>query len=402
MKIAKLPTTEKVTDKYSSSLRKKIVSDARRIVIKIGSAVLTREDGLNLVAIARTCDQIARLREEGREFIIVSSGAISAGMRKLSMSRRPRSITEKQAVAAIGQSSLIQAWEDQFDIYRIKAAQILLTGDDLNNRRRYLNARNTLNKLLSWGVVPVVNENDTVVVEEIKFGDNDNLSALIAGMVNADLLINLTDIEGLFDRDPHEDSDACLLPVITKIDSKIKKCAGKSCGLLGTGGMLSKILAAQKCMAMGIPMIIAGGELRDILTNIFAGHELGTIFLPLDTHYHGKKQWLVQLSNPKGRLYLDDGAVKAIVERGKSLLPIGIVKVEGSFGVGDPVECLSKEGSSVGTGLVNYRASEIEKIKGKKSTEIEKILGFKYSDEVIHRDNFALSPEVMDLKTSNA
>jgi len=379
------------------SLRRKIVSEARRIVIKLGSAVLTREDGLNLVAIARTCDQIARLREEGREFILVSSGAISAGMRKLSMARRPRSITEKQAVAAIGQSSLIQAWEDQFDIYRIKAAQILLTGDDLNNRRRYLNARNTLNKLLSWGVVPVVNENDTVVVEEIKFGDNDNLSALIAGMVNADLLINLTDIEGLYEKDPHEDPNACLLPFVTKIDSRIKRCASKTCGLLGTGGMLSKIQAAQKCMAMGIPMIIAGGELRDILTNIFAGEQIGTIFLPQETHYHGKKQWLLQLSNPKGRIYLDDGAMVAIVKRGKSLLPIGITRVEGSFGVGDPVECVSLDGKSVGTGLVNYRASEIEKIKGKKSTEIEKILGFKYSDEVIHRDNFALSPEIMDL-----
>ncbi len=397
MKVAKLVSKEKDISEDSIQLRKKIVSKAKRIVIKLGSAILTREDGLNLVAIARTCDQISRLREEKREFILVSSGAISAGMRKLAITKRPKSITEKQAVAAIGQSSLIQAWEDQFDIYRIKAAQILLTGDDLNNRRRYLNARNTFNKLLSWGVVPIVNENDTVVVEEIKFGDNDNLSALIAGMVNADLLINLTDIEGFYEKDPHEDPNASLLPVVTRIDSRIKRCAGKACGALGTGGMLSKIQAAQKCMAMGIPMIIAGGELRDILIKIFAGEQIGTIFLPQETHYHGKKQWLVQLSNPKGRLYLDDGAVIAIVKRGKSLLPIGITKVEGSFGVGDPVECVSTDGRSVGTGLVNYRASEIDKIKGEKSTQIEKILGFKYSDEVIHRDNFAISPEAMDL-----
>ena len=397
MKVSKLHLNKYKDDQNWELLRGKIVNEARRIVIKLGSAILTREDGLNLVTIARICDQIARLREEGREFILVSSGAISAGMRKLSLGRRPRSITEKQAVAAIGQSSLIQAWEDQFDIYRIKAAQILLTGDDLNNRRRYLNARNTLNKLLSWGVVPVVNENDTVVVEEIKFGDNDNLSALIAGMVNADLLVNLTDIEGLFDKDPHDDPNACLLPVITRVDARIKKCAGKACGLLGTGGMVSKVQAAQKCMAMGIPMIIAGGELREILINIFAGQQIGTIFLPQETHYHGKKQWLAQLSNPRGRIFLDDGAVLAIVKRGKSLLPIGITKVEGSFGVGDPVECVSLDGKTVGIGLANYRASEIEKIRGKKSSEIEAILGFKYSDEVIHRDNFAVSPEAMDI-----
>ncbi len=397
MKLSKLSLNSNEISHDRDLLRKEIVSEARRIVIKLGSAILTGEEGLNLVTIARTCDQIARLREEGREFILVSSGAISAGMRKLALSRRPRSITEKQAVAAIGQSSLIQAWEDQFDIYRIKAAQILLTGDDLNNRRRYLNARNTLNKLLSWGVVPVVNENDTVAVEEIKFGDNDNLSALIAGMVNADLLINLTDIEGFYERDPHDDPDACLLPVITRIDSQIRKCAGKACGLLGTGGMVSKIQAAQKCMAMGIPMIIAGGELREILINIFAGQQIGTIFLPQHTHYHGKKQWLVQLSNPKGKVFLDDGAVDALVKRGKSLLPIGITRVEGSFGVGDPVECVSLDGKPVGIGLANYGSNEIRKIRGKRSSEIETILGYRYSDEVIHRDNFAVSPELMDM-----
>jgi len=381
--------------------REKIIKQARRIVIKLGSAILTRQDGLNLVVLARICDQIARLLEEKREFILVSSGAIAAGMRKLRMERKPRSITEKQAVAAIGQSSLIQSWEDQFRIYGIKAAQILLTGDDLNNRRRYLNARNTLNMLLSWGVVPIINENDTVVVEEIKFGDNDNLSALIAGMINADLLINLTDIGGFYDRDPHKDAKACLLPVITKIDARVKECAGHTGGNVGTGGMTSKIQAAQKCMAMGIPMIIAGGKIRDILTDIFHGKDLGTIFLPKETHYHGKKQWLMQLSRPKGKLYLDAGAMRAVVSGGKSLLPIGISRVAGSFGVGDPVECVSVEGRPIGMGLVNYRSREIDQIKGVQSNQIEEILGYKYADEVIHRDNFAVLPEMVETGNEN-
>lgn len=375
--------------------RIEVFSHCRRILIKVGSAVLTGPKGLNRVMVHRLSDQIAELRQRGArtEVLIVSSGAVASGMRRMGLTERPRTIPHKQAAAAVGQSVLMEAWEAAFDKYDLLVAQVLLTGEDLAHRHRYLNARNTLETLLSWGIVPVINENDTVAVEEIKFGDNDNLSALIAGLVGADLVVNLTDTDGFYDCDPRANPSARLIPTVYRIDSKVLACATPAAGAVGTGGMLSKVIAAKKCLASGIPMVIAPGRQRDVLLRLFAGEGLGTLFLPKERAYHGKKVWLANLSKPAGDLTLDDGAATALRQRGRSLLPIGIREVRGSFGVGAPVRCMDKTGNVIGIGLTNYKSTEIDSIKGRHSEEIEKIIGYKHSDEVIHRDNFVLTGE---------
>lgn len=372
--------------------RAELFGRCRRALIKVGSAVLTGPRGLNRVMVHRLSDQIAGLRERDPkiEVVVVSSGAIVSGVRKMGMTERPRTIPHKQAVAAVGQGALMEAWGEAFDKHDLLVAQLLLTGEDLANRHRYLNARNTLETLLSWGVVPVVNENDTVVVEEIKFGDNDNLSALIAGLVCADLVINLTDIDGLYDCDPRHNPSAKLISTVTRVDAKLLACATPRPGSVGTGGMLSKVNAARKCLASGIPMIIAAGKEKDVLPRLFDGEELGTLFIPRERAYSGKKVWLANLPKPAGDLTIDDGAVTALIKRGRSLLPIGVREVRGSFGVGAPVRCMDKEGRVIGIGLTNYKSLEIENIKGRHSEEIEKLLGYKHSDDVIHRDNFVL------------
>jgi glutamate 5-kinase len=285
----------------------------------------------------------------------------------------------------------MEAWEAAFDKYDLLVAQVLLTSEDLANRYRYLNARNTLETLLSWGITPIINENDTVVVEEIKFGDNDQLSALISGLVGADLVINLTDTDGLYDSDPRLNAFARLIPTVHRVDAKILACAAPQPGSVGTGGMLSKVNAARKCLALGVAMIIAPGKQRDILLRLFEGEEVGTIFLPRERAYSGKKVWLANLPKPAGELTLDDGAVTALIRRGKSLLPIGVRRVKGVFGVGAPVRCIDKEGKVIGIGLTNYKSTEIENIMGRHSDEIENLIGYKHSDEVIHRDNFVLT-----------
>lgn len=378
--------------------RKQFFSRCRRVVLKVGSAVLTGPSGLNRVMIHRLSDQIAEFmeRERGREVIIVTSGAVASGIRKIGLSERPRSIPHKQATAAVGQGALMKAWEDAFDKYDLLVAQLLLTSEDLAHRHRYLNARNTLETLLSWGILPIINENDTVVVEEIKFGDNDQLSATIAGLIGADLVVNLTDTRGLYDCDPRTNSTASLIPVVHRVDSKILACATPEPGSVGTGGMLSKINAARKCLASGIPMVIAPGRERDILLRLFDGETLGTVFLPRKRVYQGRKVWLANLPKPAGDLVLDEGAVLALRKKGKSLLPIGVREVRGSFGVGSPVRCLDEAGNIVGIGLSNYRSGEIESIKGHRSEEIEKIIGYKHSDEVIHRNNFVLAGEMIE------
>jgi len=378
--------------------RKSFFSRCRRLVIKVGSAVLTGPRGLNRVMVHRLSDQIAELRERDheRQIVIVSSGAVASGVRKIGLTERPRTIPHKQAAAAVGQGVLMEAWEAAFEKYELFVAQLLLTSEDLANRHRYLNARNTLETLLDWRILPIINENDTVVVEEIKFGDNDQLSALIAALVGADLVINLTDTEGLYDCDPRLYPTACLIPVVQRIDSKLLACATPQPGAVGTGGMLSKINAARKCLASGIPMIIAPGKERDILLRVFEGESLGTLFLPRRRLYHGKKIWLANLPKPSGDVVIDAGAVKALQQSGKSLLPIGIRTVRGAFGVGAPVRCLDEEGNIVGIGLSNYKSGEIEQIKGRHSEEIESIIGYKHSDEVIHRNNFVLTGDAMD------
>jgi glutamate 5-kinase len=375
--------------------RTELFSRCRRVVIKVGSATVTGAKGLDRAMIHRLSDQIAELR--GRtpriDILVVSSGAIASGMYRMGLAERPRSIPHKQAVAAVGQGALMEAWEGAFDKYDLLVAQVLLTSEDLANRHRYLNARNTLETLLSWAITPIINENDTVVVEEIKFGDNDNLSALIAGLVGADLVVNLTDIDGLYDCNPRRNPSARLIPVVNRVDRTLLACAAPEPGSVGTGGMLSKVNAARKCLALGIPMIIAPGKQRDVILRLFAGEELGTMFVPKQRSWSGKKVWLANLPKPAGEITLDDGAVTALLEQGRSLLPIGIRQVKGVFGIGAPVRCIDREGNVIGIGLTNYKSTEIENIKGRHSDEIEALIGYKHSDEVINRDNFVLTSE---------
>jgi len=376
--------------------RREWLRRCRRLVVKVGSALVTGPRGLDLVMIHRLSDQVAELREKGMEVAIVSSGAVSSGTRRIGLAERPRTIPHKQAAAAVGQGVLMQAWEAAFNKYDLLVAQLLLTSEGLAQRHRYLNARNTLVTLLEWGIVPVINENDTVVVEEIKFGDNDRLSTEIAGLVGADLVINLTDTQGLYDADPRRSPSAVLIPVVRHVDKKLMDCATPAPGAVGTGGMLSKLHGAKRCMALGIPMIIGPGRERDVLLRLFDGEPLGTFFVPRDRHIYGKKIWLANLRKPSGELVIDEGAVKALQKGGKSLLPIGVKEVRGTFGTGAPVRCVDEEGREVGTGLSNYRAGEIERIKGRHSDEIEGLIGYRHSDEVIHRDNFVLAQEMLD------
>jgi len=376
-----------------SDNRASIFNDARRVVVKVGSNVLTADLGLNLKAIRSISRQICRLIEDGREVILVSSGAMASGVKKIGLDKRPNEIPKRQAVAAVGQAGLIMEYEKAFGRYKKKVAQILLTGDDLNDRQRYLNARNTLNALLSWEVVPIINENDTVMIEEIQFGDNDNLAAMITLLMDADILVNLTDIDGLYTRDPRTFPEAELIPVISNINKNIKKLAGNIPGSLGTGGMLSKVKAAGKVTAAGIPMLIAAGSKPDILIKLFSGQEHGTYFVPRKEKLKSRKCWIAFTLKPKGVISIDEGAAAAILQRGKSLLPSGIVGVEGEFSVGAPVEFRRDDGETLGTGLVNYSSVDIRKIMGLKSSQIEQRLGQKPYDYVIHRDNLAITAE---------
>ncbi len=374
--------------------RHALLSPVRRLVVKVGSGVLTAEEGLNAEVISGLADDIMALRRAGKEVILVSSGAIASGLRKVGMSRRPKSISQQQAMAAIGQSSLMRAWENSFEPYGQKVAQILLTRDDLTHRGRYLNARNTIFALLGWQVLPIINENDTVVVDEIKFGDNDNLSAMVTNLTESQLLVNLTDINGLYDKDPRTSGDACLIGVVDEISRDIIKFAGSIPGFLGTGGMASKIRAAEKVSHGGVPTIIANGLRSGILGRIFSGQEEGTLFLPRDIPLCSRKHWIAFTKAPRGLLVIDEGAEKAILANGKSLLPSGIRDVQGRFSLGDKVAVVGENGHELAVGMVNYHSGDIRKIMGLKSHEIEAALGFKHEDEVIHRDNLVVTREL--------
>jgi glutamate 5-kinase len=367
------------------------LKNARRVVVKVGSNVLTARSDLNTSAIDSISRQICILIDKGLEVLLVSSGAMAAGLRKMGLQRRPDQIPQRQAVAAVGQSGLMHAYEKAFSRCQKKVAQILLTSEDLNNRERYLNARNALYALLDWKVVPIINENDTVKVEEIKLGDNDNLSAMIALLMDADFLINLTDIDGLYDKDPRTHKDARLIPEVTTFKKEIEAYAGEIPGALGTGGMLSKIRAARKVTAAGVPMIIAKGDKPDILIKLLAGEKHGTYFVPREKKLARRKCWIAYTLKPKGALILDDGAVSAILQNGKSLLPSGIVTVEGDFGVGAAVRLMNRRQQPLGIGLVNYTAHDIRTIMGLKSGQIKGRLGSKPYDEVIHRDNLVIT-----------
>jgi len=375
----------------NKDVRKKTLGKARRIVVKVGSSILaSAERGLHHEVFSHLAKEISELKHQGYEIVLVSSGAIAAGMEKLGYKTRPQSITQKQAAAAVGQSRLINIYEDYFSRQQQMVAQILLTHDDLSHRRRFLNARNTLLTLLELGIIPIINENDTVVVDEIKFGDNDNLSALITNLIEADLLIILTNIEGLCDADPRDHPDARCIPLVEDIDADMEGIVGVSTSATSVGGMASKIQAAKKATRFGIPTVIASGTRKEVLHQILKGKEIGTLILPKAETLSSRKHWIAFNLKPKGDVIVDEGAKKAVVQRGKSLLPSGVVKVRGEFDRGDSVSCIGPRGKEFARGLVNYSALELERIKGLKTDEIESVLGYKYSDEVIHRDDLVV------------
>jgi glutamate 5-kinase len=370
---------------------KQRLKDTKRIVVKLGSNVITAQNGLNLKVIEAISRQVSVLMDKGIEVILVSSGAMAAGIRKMGMGRRPDEIPKRQAIAAIGQSEVMNTYEKEFSIFDKKVAQILLTSEDLNNRQRYLNARNALHTLMDWKVIPIINENDTIMVEEIKLGDNDNLAAMITLLMDADFLFILTDIDGLYDKDPRHHNDATLIPRVSTFEKKIEEYANHLPGTLGTGGMLSKIQAARKVTAAGIPMIVARGDVPDILLRVFENESIGTYFVPKEEKMARRKCWIAYTLVPKGNLIIDDGAAVAIGQNSKSLLPSGIVDVQGSFSEGAPVSIATLSNEVLGTGLVNYSSSDIGLIKGLKTSQIESCLGGKHYDEVVHKDNLVIT-----------
>src|SRR3989337_3425777 len=366
--------------------RKEIIKKTRRIVIKIGSAVLAEEghDGVDESIFSRLAKDVLSIKDK-REIVVVSSGAIAIGMKRLGLKEKVKSIPEKQAVAAIGQGSLMAIYEKVFSPVKIRVAQVLLTHDDLSDRHRFLNAKNTLQTLLEYNAIPIINENDTVAVDEIKFGDNDNLSALVTNLVEADLLVILTDIDGLYDIDPKKDKKAKLISTVENADSLATELGGV--GAFGTGGMASKVEAAKKTAHFGIPTIVANGRNPGTLISIFNSRECGTLFLPMEDRLTSKKHWIAFSARPTGRIFVDDGAKEAILKKGKSLLPSGITRVDGTFESGEVIHCVDQSGREFARGVVNYSSAEGEKIKGGKTTDIEKVLSYKNYDEVIHMDN---------------
>jgi glutamate 5-kinase len=375
-------------------MRKTLLSYVKRVVIKVGSSVISDNDGLDAAMIETIASSVSELRQRGLEVVIVSSGAVAAGKGDLGIVGRPRTIPLKQAAAAIGQSRLMRAYKEAFRAHGLTVAQVLLTRDDLANRRRYLNARNTLMTLLEFGVVPVINENDTVVVDEIRFGDNDNLSAMVTNLVEANLLVILSDVDGLYDSDPKSNPQAKLLSVVERITEEIEAMAGGAVTQLGTGGMATKIKAAKRASLYGVGTLIVNGRIPDVVQRVFAGEELGTYFLPARDRLAARKHWIAFTKKPRGKLFLDDGARNALMEGGKSLLPSGIQGVEGGFDRGDAVRLCDMHGDEFAKGVINYALPELLRIMGKKSSEIEAVLGYKYGDEVIHRDNLVLKKQL--------
>jgi glutamate 5-kinase len=368
------------------------ISDCQRWVIKIGSALLTNDgQGLAVDAIDAWVEQIAGLRQSGHEVLLVSSGAVAEGLARLGWTRRPHALHKLQAAAAIGQMGLVQAYESRFQKYGLHTAQVLLTHEDLADRQRYLNARSTLNTLLDLGVIPIVNENDTVATEEIRLGDNDTLAALVANLVEADLLVLLTDQQGLMDGDPRINPGARLIPEALAGDAALEQMAAGSGGVLGRGGMLTKVRAAARAARSGTVTLIAAGNERNILRRLAADEKLGTRLMPVRGAVAARKQWLAGQLRVRGRLLLDAGAVKVLRGAGSSLLPVGVTRVEGEFVRGDLVVCLDPAGEEVARGLVNYSAADSRQIIGQPTGRIEELLGYISEPELIHRDNLVLT-----------
>ena len=374
-----------------ADLRRKYVRPAKRVVVKIGSRILSSERGLHARRIGRLVRELAGLNDQGKKLVIVSSGAIASGMSRLGLTKRPTDLPQEQALAAVGQIRLMALYENSFAGYQKQVAQVLLTHEDLANRKRYLNAKHTLKTLLDWNIIPIVNENDTVAVDEMKFGDNDQLSALVATLMEMDLLVILSDVDGLFDRDPRSNEDARLVPVVTDLAAAKKAAQDTRPSDLGRGGMFSKLCAAEQASHAGIPTIIANGRERDVLSGLFDGtRESGTLVLPEENRLTSRKHWILYNLTPSGEVIVDNGACAAVTVKGKSLLPSGVREIRGSFGAGDCVRCVDDTGREFARGLVNYSAQELRKIKGSHSGKIEAILGYKAYDEIIHRDDLVV------------
>jgi glutamate 5-kinase len=369
------------------------LTPVRRLVVKIGSGLITAPGaGLDRPRLEEIADEIADTIKLGIDVTVISSGAVVAGMAKLGFRERPRSIPEKQAAAAVGQSALMQHWEAAFARHGRAVAQVLLTRADISDRSRYLNARNTLLTLLGYGVLPVVNENDTVAVEEIKVGDNDNLSAVVAHLIDADLLVLLTDIDGLYSGDPSRDADARKLDTVETVTPEIERLVWGGAGRVAVGGMITKLQAAQKAATAGVPMVIASGRTPGTLARLLQGEPVGTYFPARADRLAARKRWIAFAVPPQGRLTVDDGARRALIDGGKSLLPSGVIEVEGEFQAGDVVGvCAPGEPArEFARGLVNFDTAELRRIRRAKTRDIEALLGYKSFDEVIHRDNLVL------------
>ena len=345
-----------------------------------------------MTVIGRICDEIALLHQRGLQVVVVSSGAVAAGKSELGLSGKPRAITipHKQAAAAVGQTRLMRAYETSLAPHNLKTAQVLLTSEDLGSRQRFLNARATLDALLGFGIIPIINENDTVVVDEIKFGDNDNLSALVTNVAEAHLLLILTDIEGFFSADPNTHPDATLIPLIRGVTREVERAAGGSGSNVGTGGMATKVAAAKKAGKNGVATIMVSGKRNGIIGAALQGEEVGTLFLPSGTGLNRRKHWIAYTLKPSGRIVVDDGARNALLKKGKSLLPSGVVRVEGKFERGACVRLCGLDGIEFARGLSDYSSSESARLVGCNSLEIEGILGYHYGDVIVHRDNLVL------------
>lgn len=369
---------------------KRQLTACKRIVVKIGSSLLTANgQGLDLDAISAWASQIAKLHSQGHEIILVSSGAVAEGMVRMKLDARPDDLPSLQACAAIGQMGLVQTWSSIFEQHEIQSAQVLMTHDDLADRRRYLNSCDALQYLIDWRVIPVINENDTVSTSEIRFGDNDTLAAMVAGQVHADLLIILTDQQGMFDADPRDNPDAKLLTTVQALDDELFEMAGDG-GALGRGGMVTKVRAARLAAKSGCPTLIASGDRDHILSRLMEGEPLGTLFVADNDPITARQQWLAAHLQMAGRVVIDKGAVTAIKQEHRSLLPIGVTAVEGKFERGDVVECVDFQGLRIAVGRVNFSSESADMIKGLPSDKVLQVLGEARSVEMIHRNHMAI------------
>jgi glutamate 5-kinase len=374
-----------------SLLQNSLLVNSRTLIVKVGSSLVTNNgEGLDKQAIAAWATQISALVKQGKQVVLVSSGAVAEGMQRLGWKKRPVEVNELQAAAAVGQMGLVQMYESCFAQHGLHTAQILLTHDDLRDRKRYLNARSTLKTLLDLNVIPIINENDTVVTEEIRFGDNDTLAALVANLIEADALVILTDQQGLFSADPRKDKDAKFINFETAGNVELEQMAGGAGSDVGTGGMLTKILAAKRAANSGAHTVIASGREADVLLRLANGEAIGTHLKSTQIKTIAKKQWLADHLRMGGKLVLDAGAVKVLKTDGKSLLSIGVIEVQGQFERGDVVACMNEAGNEVARGIVNYNSADTSRIKRKASSEIEKILGYVEESELIHRDNLII------------